>query len=621
MKYQKRYNKFSFETNCRICLTQSTTRYSLERQLKGSDVGPVSIQEALEVVTNQKVLLNDNYPNTVCGMCFELLKISYDFVQQYKSSMEKLREQFGEVNQDSERKLAQENVEEDAKRQISNGKHAPVEILVGNEKFNIKDILIVEEDTEESPDFQGFLKNLGKAVSASFVKKDVPKTSIDEEEPSLVIEKIVHEPVTQQTARKLVKMKSTNVKKLPNNIALSLKYNKSFLDTSDNDLTDNDFLVKENCNTEVYKNLKNLPENEKNALKSALNFKYKCPHCNKFMATLTRAKMHSKRCLKGIKNPSCNLCDKIFESRRELLLHMKKNHYSVKPQKGELDDYICKICNKIFWSKGGLAYHLNTHIGKRHMCDKCSKHFYTRAALKTHMQVHSREKTVVVCPICGKGFHYRGGLFYHLKIHRNERNLQCIYCPRKFYTTTSLKRHELTHTGARPYACQYCDKSFRSKGEMKKHEWQHTNVKPYTCNYCSAGFRQMYNKNMHMMTHGGDFRCSMCGRGFADKNILSFHLKTKHGIKKPDQDINDETNTNDEPAKLADDPSELEDDLASQYIQIEGEETLQFDGEEYYITEYIEETENETADALIVSQMNAGSSKGETLVETIETFE
>lgn len=184
IKYVKRYNKFNLQTNCRICLTQSvTTKVNLKSPLKGEQSPNPLVYEALQSVTNQAVPLTTKYPDTVCGMCLELLKISYDLVIQFRESQKKLQEQFKELGQGSDEEEFSNKSEEVVQK-------APVEILVGGEKFNINDLLIVEEDSDDTEPFDGFLKNLGTSVSASFVKKGYEKPKLHLETPNLIIEKI-----------------------------------------------------------------------------------------------------------------------------------------------------------------------------------------------------------------------------------------------------------------------------------------------------------------------------------------------------------------------------------------------------------------------------------------------
>lgn len=106
MKYVKRYNKFSLQTNCRICLTQSVGAMTeLISPLKPDLGAQPTLFEALELVMDEYVDKDKKYPNSMCGMCREFLKISYDLKVQYKESQEQLRSCFKESEEEKNCKL------------------------------------------------------------------------------------------------------------------------------------------------------------------------------------------------------------------------------------------------------------------------------------------------------------------------------------------------------------------------------------------------------------------------------------------------------------------------------------------------------------------------------------
>lgn len=50
-----------------------------------------------------------------------------------------------------------------------------VQLIAGNNRYNVEDVLIIEENKKEKDTFDGFLKNLGTEISACFVSKNEPK--------------------------------------------------------------------------------------------------------------------------------------------------------------------------------------------------------------------------------------------------------------------------------------------------------------------------------------------------------------------------------------------------------------------------------------------------------------
>lgn len=259
IKYEKRYNKFNFYSSCRICLTQSMTKGTLLKDpLKGPDTPTPLIYEALEYITKDKVVLSSNYPNFVCGMCLGLLKICYDLISQYRTSNEKILKKVGLETT--------EPVKTDS---------GAAEIIVGTQKYSVSDLLIVEEEqNDERTTFEGFLNNLGKTITATFVdsKSHKPKPQI--EPPSLVIKKVRPKETPAESV----------VKNAPQ------------------------FLSSDNNQGFGLVDMENLDEQSKEIVQTALKMKYACIYCSKPMVSLTRAKIHSQNCPKNNVNVTCYVC-------------------------------------------------------------------------------------------------------------------------------------------------------------------------------------------------------------------------------------------------------------------------------------------------------------------------
>uniref|UniRef100_A0AAR5Q5D3 Protein krueppel n=1 Tax=Dendroctonus ponderosae TaxID=77166 RepID=A0AAR5Q5D3_DENPD len=506
----KRYNAFNLQTNCRICFTQTRSkRTPLKAPLKRKQEPVLSVHEALEIVTGEKIPLGVKYPESVCGVCLELLKITYDLVVQYHVSKQKLKAELrklGENYCEGESRSEDDEVEKPPK--------APVEIFMGSKKLKLNDLLIVDEETDdEDRSFEGFLQNLGKTVTASFVRKNPETPQADY--PIIENESLDLEPPPTS-------VDSEVVLDLESNTVTAVQANNS-VQSGDQKYTDKP------ANAEVFANLLELNETDRELVNSALKLNYKCPYCSKPLASMARAKMHSRMCYKNTANVTCYVCKAKFKSRRYLLKHFNDVHFSKgKRLQNTAREKHCTLCGKLFQNAGSLFSHMKRHEERQHVCDICGKQFHTKTQLRVHSQSHNRHKTVVVCPICGKSFHYQTGLFYHMKTHTNERNIQCSYCPKRFYSRTSVKRHELTHTGMRPYGCQFCDRKFRSTCETKKHELLHTGNRPFKCVHCNMGFIQAHNLKVHLMTHPGDFFCTVCPKSFVSIDVLRFHMKSKH---------------------------------------------------------------------------------------------
>ncbi|XP_063836758.1 zinc finger protein ZFP2-like [Ostrinia nubilalis] len=103
---------------------------------------------------------------------------------------------------------------------------------------------------------------------------------------------------------------------------------------------------------------------------------------------------------------TCNVCDKVFETRRTLTIHRRKDH---------LKDY-------------------------RYICQCCGQKFFTRFALNNHMPVHTGARDFK-CKVCEKTYPRLKTLKDHIRIHTNDRRYRCHICGQAFIQNCSLKGH------------------------------------------------------------------------------------------------------------------------------------------------------------------------------------
>ena len=66
-----------------------------------------------------------------------------------------------------------------------------------------------------------------------------------------------------------------------------------------------------------------------------------------------------------IKNFTCEICEKAFQTNKNKKRHIRTAH-------GEAKNLICNVCNRIFETKNGLNSHLHLHHlegKKKFVCD------------------------------------------------------------------------------------------------------------------------------------------------------------------------------------------------------------------------------------------------------------
>lgn len=108
-------------------------------------------------------------------------------------------------------------------------------------------------------------------------------------------------------------------------------------------------------------------------------------------------------------------------------------------------DSYCKLCDKFFQSKSALRVHMRQHRGERpHQCLHCQKSFTQKSTLRTHIRTHT-----------------------------GERPYSCQYCARAFSDYSTYRKHLRVHTGEKPYTCHVCNKGFTQSGNMIRHREVH----------------------------------------------------------------------------------------------------------------------------------------------------
>lgn len=95
--------------------------------------------------------------------------MSVKFIYQFEDSQNKLNNIFGKTSSEP---LSQKDCDNSSQLNLPINVKAPVELIYGENKYSLTELLVVEnaEDGNNS-EFQGFLNNLGKEVTATFADK------------------------------------------------------------------------------------------------------------------------------------------------------------------------------------------------------------------------------------------------------------------------------------------------------------------------------------------------------------------------------------------------------------------------------------------------------------------
>ncbi|XP_041664513.1 zinc finger protein 184-like [Cheilinus undulatus] len=102
-------------------------------------------------------------------------------------------------------------------------------------------------------------------------------------------------------------------------------------------------------------------------------------------------------------------------------------------------------------------------------CINCDKCYQTRRSLKIHMQRHSVEKPFS-CSVCQKSFLWKAEMEMHMRVHTGEKPFCCSFCGKRFAVQGNLRQHLTVHTGEKPFGCNVCDRKFSKLVYVKNHK-------------------------------------------------------------------------------------------------------------------------------------------------------
>ncbi|KAJ0184286.1 hypothetical protein K1T71_000709 [Dendrolimus kikuchii] len=315
--------------------------------------------------------------------------------------------------------------------------------------------------------------------------------------------------------------------------------------------------------------------------------KYKCLCCLKTFVTekgyLSHKKIHH---LNGQDKFVCDICDRGFETRPSLILHLQAHKYK----------YTCKLCKEDFYMKNRILTHLQRHrtriqcrecgvvfewlrefyahyrsLHAVYTCDYCGKMTRIKSSLEKHILVH----TLKYCKICDINFKASRHYLTHYKMQHlktEDESAYCVECDMKFpnmdrykYHLRTAVRHIDKSKYNKKYPCPICKKEYAKRLTMKYH-YQHYHLKktkfycekcnkymlnPFQlrehnarvhekiplpknkiCDICGRGFSDKKVLINHRRTHTGErpFQCEYCSAAFAQKSAMNTHMKTQHKV-------------------------------------------------------------------------------------------
>ncbi|XP_037938463.1 zinc finger protein 724-like [Teleopsis dalmanni] len=268
---------------------------------------------------------------------------------------------------------------------------------------------------------------------------------------------------------------------------------------------------------------------------------YKCRLCNHCFAHKITLDAHIRKVHEGSKRPfQCDRCDKAYTFIGGLYTHIKEIHET------EVRSYACDYsgCDRIYTSfiamqKHKRLKHTDLESQKKYVCEQCGATFNQSGNLKYHRKTkHPTEaeqaekekcKERFECTVCNKLFHSRYTLKYHtLQLHSNDMKYECNVCGRRMAKKFMLVQHMLVHSTEK-MPCEHCGKQFIRKFELEAHiRAVHMKLKPFECQYCSECFASRKTLRHHEYIHTGEkpYVCDICGQAYRQQTCLKNHRKS-----------------------------------------------------------------------------------------------
>ena len=135
------------------------------------------------------------------------------------------------------------------------------------------------------------------------------------------------------------------------------------------------------------------------------------------------------------------------------------------------------------------------------------------------------------CHLCGKLFARKTGLASYYDFVHGEKNAKCDFCEKYFKTEENLSKHIIAiHEKCQDFKCHLCGKGFAFQLYLDTHIKNTHGEKKYSCDFYGKSCARAGDLKKHIKcVHEGqtdDYKCDSCGKSLASLQNLKNHIRS-----------------------------------------------------------------------------------------------
>ena len=165
----------------------------------------------------------------------------------------------------------------------------------------------------------------------------------------------------------------------------------------------------------------------------------------------------------------CKICNKRFVSKGTLKIHTKRVHDPKFKEVENAKVRVCELCGKTF-PEANYNYHLRyMHGSDQVQCSECDKVFNHKLRLAIHIRQAHRKQQCPLCGLEVGAMRMRNHKLVNHSSDVSEFPFSCKPCNKGFTSKHKYKNHINIHTGERPWSCRFCSLTFVDSSNCNKH--------------------------------------------------------------------------------------------------------------------------------------------------------